>query len=169
MNAVFTYTLVEGMGLSWQGALACVFVSGILFVIISLTGLRSIIINAIPSQLKLAIGAGIGFFIAFIGLKNAGIVIADDSTFVKLGNLTDPVVLLGVLGVVVTIFLLIKKVSAAVFYGMAITAIVGIVWGFLGAKGMPALPSSIVSVDLDFSLAGTVFTGFHEMISHPQC
>ena len=169
VNAVFTYTIVEGMGLSWQGALACVFVSGILFVIISLTGLRSIIINAIPSQLKLAIGAGIGFFIAFIGLKNAGIVVADNSTFVKLGNLTAPVVLLGVLGVVITIFLLIKKVSAAVFYGMAITAIVGIVWGFLGAKGMPALPSSIVSVDLDFSLAGTVFTGFHEMISHPQC
>ena len=92
VNALFTYTIVGQMGLSPEGALACVFVSGIIFVIITVTNIRRMIINAIPAQLKLAIGAGIGFFVAFVGLKNAGIVVASESTFVALGNLKDPTV-----------------------------------------------------------------------------
>ncbi|MEG1731800.1 MAG: NCS2 family permease, partial [Longicatena sp.] len=90
VNALFAYTICGQMGFSWQAALAGVFVSGIIFVVISVTGIRKVIINAIPKQLKMAIGAGIGFFIAFVGLKNAGIIAGSDATFVTLGNLGEP-------------------------------------------------------------------------------
>ncbi len=169
VNAVFTYTIVLTMGLSYEGALACVFVSGILFILISVTGLRSIIIKAIPAQLKIAIGAGIGFFIAFIGLKNAGIVVASESTYVAFGDVTDPAVLLAIFGIIVTIVLLIRKVPAAVFYGILITAVVGIIAGLCGVKGMPELPKKVISVDFDFSLVGAFAKGFGDLAKHPQC
>ena len=136
VNALFTYTICFGMGLSYKGALACVFVSGIIFLVISITGIRTMIINAIPAQLKLAIGAGIGFFIAFIGLKNAGIIVANESTFVGLGNLQEPTVILAVVGILITLLLLTKNVSGAVFYGLVVTAVVGIFAGVCGVEGM---------------------------------
>lgn len=169
VNALFTYTLVFTMGYSPAAALAAVVVSGIIFLIISVTGIRKAIINAIPQQLKLAIGAGIGFFIAFIGLKNAGIIVGSESTFVALGKLTDPVVLLALFGVLITIILMAKKIPAAVFYGLVITAIVGIIFGLFGIKGMPEVPSAIVSVDLDTSGFGIFMNGFEELFSHPDC
>lgn len=170
VNALFTYTIVGQMGLSPEGALACVFVSGIIFVIITVTNIRRMIINAIPAQLKLAIGAGIGFFVAFVGLKNAGIVVASESTFVSLGNLKDPTVLLALFGIIITLVLLVKNKPAAVFYGLIITAVVGVVFGSIfGLKGMPQLPSKVVSVNFDFSLVGAFARGFNEMFTHPQC
>lgn len=170
VNALFTYTIVGQMGLSPEGALACVFVSGIIFVIITVTNIRRMIINAIPAQLKLAIGAGIGFFVAFVGLKNAGIVVASESTFVALGNLKDPTVLLALFGIIITLVLLVKNKPAAVFYGLIITAVVGVVFGSIfGLKGMPQLPTKVVSVNFDFSLVGAFARGFNEMITHPQC
>lgn len=170
VNALFTYTIVGQMGLSPEGALACVFVSGIIFVLITVTNVRRKIINAIPAQLKLAIGAGIGFFVAFVGLKNAGIIVANKSTFVSLGNLKDPTVLLALFGIIITLVLLARNKPAAVFYGLVITAVVGVICGSVfGLKGMPALPSKIVSVDFDFSLVGAFARGFHEMVTHPQC
>lgn len=169
VNALFTYTLVFGMGYSPAAALAAVVVSGVIFLIISVTGIRKAIINAIPQQLKLAIGAGIGFFIAFIGLKNAGIIVGSESTFVALGKLTDPVILLALFGIVVTIVLMAKKVPAAVFYGLVITAVVGIICGLADVKGMPEVPSAIVSVDLDTSGFGIFMNGFGELFSHPDC
>ena len=165
VNALFTYTLVFSMGYSPAAALAAVVVSGIIFLLISVTGVR----KAIPQQIKLAIGAGIGFFIAFIGLKNAGIIIGSESTFVALGKLTDPVVLLAVFGVLITIILMARKTPAAVFYGLVITAIVGIVAGLCGIEGMPAMPSKIVSIDLDTSGFGIFMNGFGELFSHPDC
>ena len=98
VNALFAYTICGQMGMSWQAALAAVFVSGVIFVVISVTGIRKAIINAIPKQLKLAIGAGIGFFIAFVGLKNAGIIAGSEATFVTLGNFSTPSVLLAIFG-----------------------------------------------------------------------
>lgn len=169
VNALFTYTLVFNMGYSPAAALAAVVVSGIIFLVISVTGIRKAIINAIPQQLKLAIGAGIGFFIAFIGLKNAGIIVGSESTFVSLGKLTDPVILLALFGILITIVLMAKKIPAAVFYGLVITAIVGIVFGLFGIKGMPEVPSAIVSVDLDTSGFGIFMNGFEELFSHPDC
>lgn len=169
VNAVFTYTIVLNMGLSYQGALACVFVSGIIFIIISVTGIRSAIINAIPAQLKLAIGAGIGFFIAFVGLKGAGVIVSNEATLVSLGDLTNPVVLLAIFGIIVTIILVVKGVSASVFYGLVITAVVGIIGGLFGIEGMPGLPEQIVSTQFDFSLFGAFIDGFKDLASHPQC
>lgn len=170
VNALFTYTIVGQMGLSPEGALACVFVSGIIFVIITVTNIRRMIINAIPAQLKLAIGAGIGFFVAFVGLKNAGIIVASESTFVALGNFKNPTVLLALFGIIITLVLLVKNKPAAVFYGLIITAVVGVVFGsFFGLKGMPQLPTKLVSVNFDFSLVGAFARGFNEMFTHPQC
>ena len=144
VNALFAYTICGQMGFSWAAALCAVFISGVIFVIISVTGIRKAIINAIPVQLKLAIGAGIGFFIAFVGLKNAGIIVANQSTFVGIGNLTDPTVLLAIIGLLITIALVLKNVPAAVFVGMFITAVLGVIGGLMGMKGMPVLPSNPV-------------------------
>lgn len=135
VNALFAFTVCGAMGLSWQAGLAAVFISGIIFLIISITGVRKMIINAIPKNLKLAIGAGIGFFIAFIGFKNAGIIVGSEATFVALGNLKDPTVLLAVYGLFLTVVLLGKKVGAAVFWGLVSTAVVGVVVANFGLQG----------------------------------
>ena len=177
VNALFAYTVVSEMGYSWQAALAAVFVSGIVFLIISVTGIRKMIINAIPVQLKLAIGAGIGFFIAFVGLKNAGIIVASSSTFVALGKFSTPTVLLATFGILITIFLVIKKVPAGVFVGMVITAIVGLIAheGFgvsvldsvTKAELMPALPGNAITTNFDMSTLGAFASGFGELFANP--
>ncbi len=139
MNAFFTFTVVLTYGYSWQQALAGIFVSGIIFMILSVTGLRELIINSIPKSLKHAVGVGIGFFIAFIGLVNAGIVVNNEATLVGLGNFTDPNVLLAVFGVIVMLFLLVRKVPAAIFIGMVATVIIGLFTGLI------AMPTQVVS------------------------
>ena len=103
MNALFTYTVVLGMGLSWNAALAAVFVSTLIFFLITITGLRETIVRIIPKDLKLAIGAGIGLFLAFIGLKGAGIIVADPANLVGLGALTSAPALLALIGILITI------------------------------------------------------------------
>lgn len=167
VNALFTYTVVLGMGYSWEAALASVFISGVIFLLISATGVRKMIINAIPQQLKLAIGAGIGFFIAFVALKNAGIIVADASTGVALGDLTAPTVILAIFGILITIALVIKKVPAAVFVGMVITAIVGLICGAFGVEGMPALPETFITTDFSMSTFGAFSRGFGELFADP--
>ena len=168
VNALFAFTLCGAMGYTWQGALALVFVSGLIFIVISVTGIRSMVINSIPPQLKLAIGAGIGFFIAFIGMVNGGIIVSNASTLVALGDLSNPTTLLAVFGLLVTIFLLAKKVKAAVFVGLVITAIVGVIAGLMGFEGMPTLPTSIFSIDFSMNTVGAAFTGFSEVFSNPN-
>ena len=131
------------------------------------------IINAIPVQLKLAIGAGIGFFIAFVGLKNAGIIVASSSTFVALGKFSTPTVLLATFGILITIFLVIKKVPAGVFVGMVITAIVGLIAheafgvsvldSVTKAELMPALPGNAITTNFDMSTLGA----FGELFANP--
>ena len=177
VNALFAYTVVSEMGYSWQAALAAVLVSGIVFLIISVTGIRKMIINAIPVQLKLAIGAGIGFFIAFVGLKNAGIIVASSSTFVALGKFSTPTVLLATFGILITIFLVIKKVPAGVFVGMVITAIVGLIAheafgvsvldSVTKAELMPALPGNAITTNFDMSTLGAFASGFGELFANP--
>lgn len=169
VNALFAYTICgPAIGLSWKGALAGVFVSGLIFVVISATGIRKMIINAIPKQLKLAIGAGIGFFIAFVGLKNAGIVAANESTFVALGNFGDPKVLLAVFGILLTIALIVKKAPAAVFIGMVITAVVGIICGSVfGLEGLPSWPTNPFEMDFSMQAAGSFMDGFGELFANP--
>ena len=168
VNALFAFTLCGAMGYSWQGALALVFISGLIFIVISVTGIRSIVINSIPPQLKLAIGAGIGFFIAFIGMVNGGIIVSNASTLVALGNLSEPTTLLAIFGLLVTIFLLAKKVKTAVFVGLVITAIAGVIAGLMGIPGMPTLPTSIFSIDFSMNTVGAAFSGFGEVFSNPN-
>lgn len=155
LNAFFAYTVVLTNGSPWQHALAAVFVSGVFFLLLTLTGLREKLINAIPMELKLAVGAGIGLFIAFIGLKNAGIVIANPATFVGIGNLTDPQVLLAIFGIVITVIFLVRGMKAGVFIGMAITAIVGMVFGQVAVpSGVFAMPPSLAPT------FGSLFSAF---------
>lgn len=167
VNALFTYTVVLTMGHSWEAALAAVFISGIIFLVISVTGVRKMIINAIPQQLKLAIGAGIGFFIAFIGLKNAGIIVLNESTIVGLSKLNEPTVLLAIFGILITIALVAKKVPAAVFVGMVITAIVGLICGAFGMEGMPTLPSQFITTDFQMVTFGSFAQGFADLFKDP--
>lgn len=167
VNALFTYTVVLTMGHTWEAALAAVFVSGIIFLLISVTGVRKMIINAIPQQLKLAIGAGIGFFIAFVGLKNTGIIVANESTFVGLAKLNEPTVLLAVFGIIITVALVAKKVPAGVFIGMLITAIVGLVCGMMGMENMPTLPSKFITTDFNMVTFGAFAQGFADLFKDP--
>ncbi|MGL4336867.1 MAG: NCS2 family permease, partial [Turicibacter sp.] len=140
LNAFFTFSVCLGMGISWEVALAGVFVSGIIFLLLSLTGLREKIINAIPNVLKHAVTGGIGLFIAFIGLQKAGIVVGDSATLVALGNLADPNVLLSIFGLFAIGVLMVKRVNIAIFVGMALTVIVGMVSGLID------LPTAIISM-----------------------
>lgn len=166
VNALFAYTICGAMGYSWQAALAAVFLSGVIFVIISVTGVRKMIIDAIPVQLKLAIGAGIGFFIAFVGLKNAGIIIASESTFVGMGNFSDATVLLAIFGILVTIFCVVKKVPAAVFVGLVVTAIAGVILGMVGFENMPVF-GGVFAFDFKLGAAGAFMNGFTELFANP--
>ncbi|ADU28686.1 NCS2 family permease [Evansella cellulosilytica] len=138
LNAFFTFSVVIGMGIPWQTALLGVFISGIIFIIITVVGIRELIINAIPAELKYAAAAGIGLFIAFIGLKNAGIVVPYESTAVTLGDLTYGPTLLAVFGVVITVILMALKLRGGIFYGMIITAVVGLIFQVL------PMPSQII-------------------------
>jgi AGZA family xanthine/uracil permease-like MFS transporter len=126
LNAFFVFTVCLTMGKSWQFALTAVFLEGIIFIILTLTKVRSWILNAIPLSLKHAIGAGIGLFIAFIGLQNAGIIVNNDSTLVGLGEITKGAALLGVIGIVLTGALVILKVKGSILIGILVTAVIGL-------------------------------------------
>ncbi|MGR6604598.1 NCS2 family permease [Bacillus velezensis] len=131
LNAFFAFSVVLGMGISWQAALSGVLISGIIFVALSLTGLREKIINAIPPELKLAVGAGIGLFITFVGLQGSGIIEANSSTLVSIGNIHSGPVLLTVFGVIVTVILMVLRVNGGVFIGMLLTAVAGMICGLI--------------------------------------
>src|SRR5699024_11411945 len=105
--------------------------SGLIFIILTLTGLREKIINFIPGNLKLAVGAGIGFFIAFLGFQNAGIIIGDDDTLVSIGNLTSGPVMFAIFGIVISVVLLSLNVRGGILYGMLLTAIAGMIFGII--------------------------------------
>jgi len=139
VNAFFAYSVVIGMGIKWQTAMAGVFVAAIIFVILTLFKIREKIINIIPKNLKLAIASGIGLFIAFIGLHDAGLIVANKDTMVALGHLTAPTSLLSIFGIIVTFVLMSRKTPAAIFFGMILTSIAGILTGLI------KLPSAIIS------------------------
>ena len=129
LNAFFAFTVVLTMGIPWQVGLTGVLFSGIFFALLTVTGLREVIINAIPHQMKLAVSAGIGLFITFVGLQSSGIIIKSDSTLVKLGHLTEAPVLLAIFGIIVTVILYAMKVPGSIFVGMIVTAVAGMLTG----------------------------------------
>jgi len=139
VNAFFAYSVVIGMGVKWQTAMAGVFVAAIIFLVLTFFKIREKIINIIPQNLKLAIASGIGLFIAFIGLHNAGLIVANKDTMDSLGHLTTPTSLLAIFGIIVTFILLSRKIPAAIFIGMVMTSVVGIIFGLI------KLPSALIS------------------------
>ena len=157
LNAFFTYAVVFGMGFSWQQALAAVFCSGILFLLISLSPLRAYLINAIPKSLKFGIGAGIGLFLAIIGLKNAGIVVDNPATLVGLGDLKSAPVLLALLTFTLMIALDKLKIPGAIVISILVTTIVGFILGVAQFQGIASsIPSmSPTFLQLDFSSIGS--------------
>ena len=126
LNAFFVFTVCLGMGHSWQFALTAVFLEGIIFILLTVTKVRSWLINAIPGTLKKAIGAGIGLFIAFIGMENAGIIVNNDATLVGLGHITEGKALLGMIGLFITAGLVMAKVRGGILWGILITAVIGL-------------------------------------------
>lgn len=155
LNAFFAYTVVLGSKIPWQHALGAVFISGVFFFLLTLTGLREKLINAIPMQLKHAVGAGIGLFITFIGFQNAGIIVKDPDTLVALGDLTSPNTLLAIFGIVITVIFMTRNIKGAVFFGMIITAIVGMIFHLIQVP--TGIVSSVPSVKPTF---GAVFSSF---------
>ena len=144
LNAFFTFSVCLGMNIPWQTAMAGVLASGIIFIILSITGFRETVIKAIPNNLKYAVSAGIGLFIAFIGFKNAGIVVADPATFVALGNLTEPSVLLAIFGLIVMAVLMVRGNKIAIFIGLVVTVCVGMIFGLVDVpKAIISIPPSI--------------------------
>jgi adenine/guanine/hypoxanthine permease len=160
LNSFFTFSVCIGMGIEWPVALTGVFIAGIIFMILSLMKIREKIINAIPEDLKHAIAAGIGFFIAFIGLKNAGIIVGNPDTFVTIGNLTSPTTALAVIGLILTIVMMVRGVNGAIFYGMVITTIIGILFGLV--KMPTSIIGSIPSLEPTF---GVVFSNLNEIFT----
>ncbi|MBU3843830.1 MAG: NCS2 family permease [Candidatus Anaerobiospirillum pullicola] len=143
LNAFFAFSVCLTMGYSWQFALTAVFIEGIIFIILTLSNLREKIVDALPLTLKYAISSGIGLFIAFIGLQNAGIVVKNDATIIGLGTITSGTGLLGVIGVVLTSVLLVLKVRGALLLGILGTTIIGIPMGITHFNGIVGMPPSI--------------------------
>lgn len=151
LNAFFAFTVVATYGIPWQTGLTGVFFSGIIFILLSLTGIRETIINAIPVQLKYAVSAGIGLFITFVGLKGAGIVVADEGTIVTLGDFTKGDTLLAVVGIVIAVILMVKKVPGAIFITIIVSTIIGMIAGVIEVP--KSVVSSIPSIAPTFGVA----------------
>ncbi len=158
LNAFFAYTVCLSMGYSWQFALTAVLIEGVIFIILTLTNLREAIVNAIPLTLKNAISAGIGLYIAFIGLKNAGIIVSNDATLVGLGDLTAGSGLLGAIGLVLTSVLLIFNVRGALLWGIIATAAIGIPMGLTRFEGVMSAPPSLEPIFFQFDFEH-IFSG----------
>lgn len=150
LNAFFAYTIVLLMGYTWQFALTAVFLEGLLFILFTVTGLRQKLVDTVPSVMHHAISAGIGLFLAFLGLKSGGVIVDNPATLITLGDLTDPGVLLTVIGLIVTSLLLVKNISGAFLIGILLTALIGIALGVTTFKGIVSLPPSIAPIFLQF-------------------
>ncbi len=150
LSAFFVYTVCLTMGYTWQFALTSILIEGILFIILTVTNIRKIIVDSIPMSIKRAIGVGIGLFIAFTGLHSAGIVVDNPSTLVGLADLTQGSALLGVIGLVVTGVLVVKKVPAALLIGILVTSLVGIPMGLTHFNGVVSMPPSVAPIFCQF-------------------
>ena len=175
VNAFFAYTIAGTMGFSWQEALVAVLISGVIFFVIAITGVRKRVLDQIPASLRFGITAGIGCFIVFIGLQNAGL-IADSTTLVGLGDFSDPAVILAFFCIILTLFLYAMRVPGAVFFGMIVTAVIGVAIGIIPLPdelvSMPSMPpvgdfmdgisSKLLSVDFLVAVISLAFVQFFD-------
>ncbi|MBP5589737.1 MAG: NCS2 family permease [Bacteroidales bacterium] len=150
LNAFFVYTVCLGMGHPWQFALTAVFVEGIIFIILTITNVRKAIVDAIPMSVRKAIGVGIGFYIAFIGLKNGEIIVDSESTFVTLGEITKGPALLACIGILITGAMVIMNVKGSILIGILATTIIGIPMGITHFGGIISKPASISDIAFQF-------------------
>ncbi|MBR3941606.1 MAG: NCS2 family permease [Bacteroidaceae bacterium] len=157
LNAFFVFTVCNAMGYSWQFALTAVFIEGIIFIILTVTNLRTAIVNAIPANLRYAIGCGIGLFIAFVGLQKGGVIVDDGATLVNLGNITSGAALLTIIGLFITGFLYAKNVRGALLLGILVTTLIGIPMGVTDFKGVVSTPESIAPIFCQFEWS-SIFT-----------
>ncbi len=150
LNAFFVYSVCMGMGYSWQFALTAVLIEGLIFIVLTLTNVREAIVNAIPMSLRNAIGAGIGLFIAFIGLQSAGVIVHDDATLVALGDITSGSALLALIGIILTGFMYARNVPGAILIGILATMVIGIPLGVTEFQGVISTPESISPIFCKF-------------------
>lgn len=164
LNAYFTYVVVKGMGVPWQAALGAVFMSGVVFLLLTLAGIRQMILSAIPTELYSAVSAGVGIFIAFIGLKNAGLIVANPATFVALGNLRSAGAAVSVFGLIVIAVLLAKRISGAILIGIASASVLGIALGLTRWNPVSYHINDLTATALKLDLGSTLRFGFWEII-----
>lgn len=150
LNAFFVYSVCIGMGYSWQFALTAVLIEGIIFVLLTITNVREKIVEAIPLNLRKAIGVGIGLFITFIGFNSAGVIVNNDATLVALGDITSGSALLALIGLLITGFMFMRNVPGAILIGILITMLIGIPMGVTEFKGVLSKPESISSIFCQF-------------------
>ncbi len=168
LNAFFAFTICMAREVPWEAALGIVFYNGILFFILTLSGIRKKIADAIPASLKIGVQCGIGLFIAFIGLKNAGLVVDNPATFVSLGDLSSPSVLLALFGIILTVILVIKQVTGAILISIIVLTLIGFVIptqsGYLtatpeGILGMPEpISGTLLAMDLVYPIVNFATT-----------
>ena len=154
LNAFFTYTVVGEMGYSWEVALGAVFLAGILFVIISVTPLRQWMLNSIPMNLRIAMGAGVGLFVGFIGLKTGGIIVQNEATFLSLGNFKDVETLLAALGFLLILVLAVRRVIGAIIIGVLTVTVSGLLLGLIQFNGIVSSPPDLKPILLQLDILG---------------
>jgi AGZA family xanthine/uracil permease-like MFS transporter len=158
MNAFFAFTVCLGMGYKWDFALTAVLIEGVLFVILTLTNMRNIILNVFPDSLKKAIAIGIGLFVSFIGLQNAGIIVKNDATLISLGNITSGAPLLALIGLVITSVMVVRKITGAMLWGIIITTLIGIPMGITHFGGIAGMPPSVEPTFMKFDFSHVLST-----------
>ena len=164
LNAYFAFVVVGTLGYTWQAALGAVFISGCLFVLVSLFRVREWIVDAIPRSLKVAISAGIGLFLAMIGMKNASIIASDPATFVTLGDLHAPAPLLAIAGLLLIVALEARRVTGAIIIGILAVTVVSVLIGNSAFAGVYALPPSLAPTFLQLDIAGALEVGLLSVV-----
>jgi adenine/guanine/hypoxanthine permease len=164
LNAYFTYTVVKAMHVPWQTALGAVFLSGVIFLILTFTGIRQLLINAIPHQLHAAVGGGIGLFIAFVGFRNAGIIVPNAATIVALGNLRTPATSLALVGLLLIAVMQVLRVRAAMLIGVLGTMLLGLLFGQVHWAPVPFSLASLGETAFKLDIPGALHIGAAEIV-----
>ena len=156
LNAFFTYTVVGEMGYTWEIALGAVFIAGILFLFMSITPVRQWMLESIPLNLRVAMGAGVGLFIGLIGLKNGGIIVPNEATLLSMGNILLPETMLAMLGFLVIAILAIRKVRGAILIGVMLITLISIFMGIINFQGLVSYPPSFLPIFLKLDILGAL-------------